>query len=100
MQIPRCPAALQDSGVFDLNRDDCAAGNFCARIPRRLGGEIIWLAVDNDGFPQDFRKGDLLRKKHHPGASIVAKKRRQVACMGRVGAVGGVVMVLGVRIGV
>lgn len=71
---------------------DNAAGDLCSGISCRLGGEIIRLAVDDDGAPQDLVNGKALVVEGDPGVTLISLEREHITCMGRMEAAGRIEM--------
>lgn len=63
---------------------DFAASNFDAGISGGLGGKIVRIGMDNDRFTYNFFYSKTFVIKGRPGVPLIAKKRKQIACMIRV----------------
>ena len=74
-----------------------AAANLIARIAGRLCGKVITHTMDDNGSTDNIFDIDAAGKEGHPCIAIVAKQRRQIACMLRMRDISRIVMVAGVR---
>ena len=63
---------------------DYAAGDFFARVARRLTVKIVGCAVYNDGFADDIIDSKAVGQHSHPGVTAALEKGRQIAGMVRV----------------
>lgn len=64
-----------------------AAGDHRAGIAGRLCFEVIRTGMDDDRPSDDIRDMEALGEKCAPGEAVIAKQRRKIACMGRMGTI-------------
>lgn len=72
-----------------------AAPDFFSGISGWLGGKIVPLGMDDDGFSYDIFDGETLVVKGRPGITLVSEQGNHVAGMFRVESVGRVKMAAG-----
>ena len=66
-----------------------SAGNFCARVTRRLGGKVVWVLMHNHSFANNVTYAKFVCQHHQKGIAVSPKQRRKVARVIRVRAVCG-----------
>ncbi len=68
-----------------------------AGVAGGLGGEVVGVAMDDDGFSDDLVHPKSAGEHGHFGFSLMGQQRRQVPGVVRVGLAGGVIMAAAIR---
>jgi len=64
-------------------------------VSGRLSAVIVWVLVDDDGFPNDICGSKTIGEKIHPSVSIIGEKNGKVSRVIAVRLVGGIPVLAG-----